>query len=42
MPSVAVLVIAVPILAFITVALAAVAFAAPRRSELQDRLRAYG
>ena len=42
MPSVAVLVIAIPILAFITVAIAAVAFAAPRRSELQDRLKAYG
>jgi tight adherence protein C len=42
MPSVAVLVIVIPVLAFVTVALAAFAIAAPRRSDLQDRLRAYG
>ena len=42
MPSVAVLVIVIPIIVFVTVALVAVAFATPRRSELQDRLKAYG
>ncbi|MDA8216881.1 MAG: type II secretion system F family protein [Dehalococcoidales bacterium] len=38
----AVLLIVVPILAFVTIALFAFALAAPRRSELQERLKAYG
>ncbi len=42
MPPAAVLLIVVPILAFVTIALFAFALAAPRRSELQDRLKAYG
>jgi len=42
MPSTAVLLVVVPILAFVTIALFAFALAAPRRSELQERLKAYG
>ena len=42
MPSVAVLAIAIPIVVFVTVALLAVAFVSPGRSDLQDRLKAYG
>ncbi len=37
-----VLLAVVPILAFVTIALLAFAFAAPQRSELQERLKAYG
>lgn len=37
-----VLVVAIPILAFVTVALVAFAFATPQRSELHERLKAYG
>ena len=37
-----VLVIVVPILIFVTIALFALALAAPERSELQERLKAYG
>ncbi|MHB0869167.1 MAG: type II secretion system F family protein [Chloroflexota bacterium] len=42
MPPAAVLFVVVPILAFVTIALFAFALAAPHRSELQERLRAYG
>ena len=42
MPPAAVLLVVVPILVFVTIALLAYALAAPQRSELQERLRAYG